>query len=71
MQNKIEKQISAKLEKIENRIKSLQEVMLFGASSNLKKPVSFRGIAKTSLSFSQLDEAIQESKRSLFPHKEI
>jgi len=70
MQTKTEKQINAKLEKIENRIKSLQEVILFGASSNLKKPVSFRGIAKTSLSFNQLDEAIQESKKSLF-HKEI
>lgn len=71
MQTKTEKQINAKLEKIENRIKALQEVMLFGISSKLKKPVSFRGIAKTSLSDNQLDKAIQESKRSLFHHKEF
>lgn len=71
MQTKIEKQINSKLEKIEKRIKSLQGIVLFGTASKLKKPVSFRGIAKTSLSENQLDKAIQEAKDSLFPHKKF
>ena len=70
MQTKLEEQINLKLNNIEEEIKTLHKTILFG-TSKMKKPVSFRGIAKTNLTEDQLDEAIDEAKKSLFPHKEF
>ena len=36
-----------------------------------KKPVSLRGIAKTKLSGSKLDNEIEKSKKSTFSHEEV
>ena len=70
MQTKLEEQINLKLNSIEEEIKTLHKTILFG-NVKMKKPVSFRGIAKTNLTEDQLDEAIDEAKKSLFPHKEF
>ena len=70
METKLEEQINSKLNIIEKEIRTLHKTLLFG-TSKMKKPVSFRGIAKTNLSEDELDIAIDEAKSSLFPHKEM
>ena len=60
-----------KLSSIENEIMVLKSIVLSRYKHKLgdERVVSFRGIAKSSLSERELDEAIEESKQSLFPHK--
>ena len=36
-----------------------------------KKPVSFRGLAKTKLNEKDLDKFVEKSKKSLFHHEEL
>lgn len=62
-----------KLNDIENNLMILKSIVLSKYKNKLrdKKAVSFRGIAKSSLTEKELDEAIEESKHSLFPHKRI
>ncbi len=60
-----------KLSSIENEITVLKSIILSRYKHKPRdgKVVSFRGIAKSSLSERELDEAIDEAKHSLFPHK--
>lgn len=62
-----------KLNDIENDLAVLKSIVLSKYKNKLRnrKAVSFRGIAKSSLSEKELDEAIEESKQSLFPHKPL
>jgi hypothetical protein len=62
---KIEYKFEKKLDSIENEIKNLKAIILSSYGNKIKKPVSFRGIAKTELSDIQLDKAIEEAKKSL------
>ena len=62
MEYKLEK----KLDTIENELKLLKTLILSSYGNSIKKPVSFRGIAKTNLNDKELDKAIGESKKSLF-----
>ena len=62
MEYKLEK----KLDTIENELKLLKTLILSSYGNSIKKPVSFRGIAKTNLNDKELDKAIEESKKSLF-----
>lgn len=61
----MEYKFEEKLDNIENEIKLLKAIVLSGYGNKIKKPVSFRGIAKTNLSDEDLDKAIDESKKSL------
>lgn len=61
MEYKFEK----KLDDIENEIKLLKAIVISSYGSKIKKPISFRGIARTKLSDEALDEAIDEAKKSL------
>lgn len=62
----MEYKFAKKLDSIENEIKLLKAIVLSSYENKIKKPVSFRGIAKTNLSEEELDKAIEESKRYLF-----
>ena len=63
--------LEKRLDHIENEIKSLKSMVLFRASYKPKKPVSFRGLARTKLSEKELDEFIEKSKKSLFHNEEL
>jgi len=60
-----------KLSNIENEIMVLKSIVLskYKHKPRAERAVSFRGIAKTSLSEKELDEAIEMARESLFPHK--
>lgn len=61
----MEYKFAKKLDSIENEIKLLKAMVLSSYGNKLKKPVSFRGIAKTNLSDEDLDKAIESAKKSL------
>ena len=60
-----------KLDNIENEIKLLKSIVLSGYGNEIKKPVSFRGLAKTKFTTKDVDKAIEKSRKSLFHHEEI
>ena len=61
----MEYKLLKKIDNMENDIKLLKKIVLSSYGYTMKKPVSFRGIAKTKLSDEELDQAIEESQRSL------
>lgn len=62
----MEYKLVKKLDNIESEISSIKTLILSNYNYKMKKPVSFRGIAKTKLSEKELDKSIEESEKSLF-----
>jgi len=63
-------EMQKKLENIENDIK-LIKTMIKIKDYKIKKAVSLRGIAKTTMSSTQLDCEIEKSKKSISSHEEM
>ena len=61
----MEYKLTKKLDTIENELKLLKTLILSSYGYKIKKPVSFRGIAKTNLSEEELDKSIERAKKSL------
>ena len=62
----MEYQLSKKLNNIENELDNLKTLILSISTYKIRKPVSFRGMAKTKLNEQELDEAIEEAQGSMF-----
>ena len=56
-----------RIENLEKEIKEIKKLVKTGK----KKPVSFRGLAKTKLDSKQLDNEIKKSQKSVFFHGDI
>ena len=60
-------QISIEINELKKEIQSLKDIVLFGKDDLIEKRlVSLRGMGRLSVSESELNEAIEKAKKSVF-----